>query len=649
MRHALNAIACCSIALLWASWLHGQAVDPYDPPAGYYASATGTGATLKSQLRTIISNMTGVSYGDARFSAPYTDPNPNVAGQILLIYDRASVLSTWDNAETWNREHIWPVSRLGVGDPSNNTVGIATDQINLRPAETELNAYRGNSPFGLDSASGSYGFQGAYFYPGDADAGDVARSQFYMATRYTQLSLTDGTPSGTQMGDLSSLVNYHFRDVPDAFERRRNHAIYGLPGENSPSISNPHAQHNRNPFVDHPEFVWSVFVDQANDSSLALQGAPLSASGATNLNVDLGRVLAGAAIPGPQAVTLNKAGLDGTYYRVTTTGQATSSVTGRYNAFRTGQTGSKTIDIGLNASTASPGLRSGTVTIDNLDVTTGGGAGRGANDGNDVVTVSLSVLSHANPSFSGAGDVDSLVYDFGMITQGAHDPTFSFDLFNLAGMPGFTAGLDLDAISMSGDTNAFTMDMAPFSGATALAAGGSRTFTATFDTALMGSFSTTYTLAFSDENLPGAASLGSMTLTLTGNVVAPTVDSADFNSDGVVDGADFLAWQLGVGSQSATLGQGDANGDTIVDGDDLAVWQAQFGPAGVPATSAVPEPAAVMLNVLGPFFAASTRLSRSARSTKKGVATDAANAPQRRHQRHEAALAGRSLPSCRKL
>ena len=46
----------------------------YDPPVNYYISATGTGATLKTQLRTIISSMQGVNYGDARYSAPIPMP-----------------------------------------------------------------------------------------------------------------------------------------------------------------------------------------------------------------------------------------------------------------------------------------------------------------------------------------------------------------------------------------------------------------------------------------------------------------------------------------------------------------------------------------------------------------------------------------------
>jgi len=55
-------------------------------------------------------------------------------------------------------------------------------------------------------------------------------------------------------------------------------------------------------------------------------------------------------------------------------------------------------------------------------------------------------------------------------------------------------------------------------------------------------------------------------------------DSADFNSDSIVNGADFLIWQQGNGGAGG-LAQGDANDDGLVDGDDLAVWENQFGPS----------------------------------------------------------------------
>jgi hypothetical protein len=54
---------------------------------------------------------------------------------------------------------------------------------------------------------------------------------------------------------------------------------------------------------------------------------------------------------------------------------------------------------------------------------------------------------------------------------------------------------------------------------------------------------------------------------------------SDFNGDAVVDGADFLAWQRGLGASAATPGDGDADNDADVDADDLIIWNVQFGDA----------------------------------------------------------------------
>jgi hypothetical protein len=76
----------------------------------------------------------------------------------------------------------------------------------------------------------------------------------------------------------------------------------------------------------------------------------------------------------------------------------------------------------------------------------------------------------------------------------------------------------------------------------------------------------------------------------------PAEDDADFDADGDVDGADFLAWQRGLGADG-DLADGNANGDDIVDAADLEVWKAQFT-AVTPAVGAVPEPATWALAAL---------------------------------------------------
>jgi hypothetical protein len=71
--------------------------------------------------------------------------------------------------------------------------------------------------------------------------------------------------------------------------------------------------------------------------------------------------------------------------------------------------------------------------------------------------------------------------------------------------------------------------------------------------------------------------------------------NADFNSDGDIDGDDFLTWQRGLGlSVGAQRVDGDANGDHAVDGADLGYWRAAYG-AAMAAATAVPEPTGTML------------------------------------------------------
>jgi fibronectin type 3 domain-containing protein len=57
--------------------------------------------------------------------------------------------------------------------------------------------------------------------------------------------------------------------------------------------------------------------------------------------------------------------------------------------------------------------------------------------------------------------------------------------------------------------------------------------------------------------------------------------SADFDGDGFVTGADFLMWQVGVGTPApnAVRTDGDADNDLDVDFSDLNVWEQQYGTA----------------------------------------------------------------------
>ena len=64
----------------------------------------------------------------------------------------------------------------------------------------------------------------------------------------------------------------------------------------------------------------------------------------------------------------------------------------------------------------------------------------------------------------------------------------------------------------------------------------------------------------------------------------PATETADFDSDGDVDGFDFLAWQRGFGQANPALADGDANADNAVDETDLGIWQTQYGAVPVLAS-----------------------------------------------------------------
>ncbi|MGF1633440.1 MAG: PEP-CTERM sorting domain-containing protein, partial [Phycisphaerae bacterium] len=373
-------------------------------------------------------------------------------------------------------------------------------------------------PFAGFTSNGSFGSTGSTYYPGDTDAGDIARSLFYSATRYTGLSLVDSASPGTnQMGKLSDLMRYHFRDVPDTFERRRNHVIYN--GNSSmPGSFGSLATRNRNAYVDNPEYAWSVFMDQANDTRLTLAGTTPTAAGASTLNVNLPDRIAGVSGPSGTTFTINKAGVDGTYFAVDAAGQATSSLNGKYNAFAMDSTGSRLVSASLPGSSATPGLVAGSVTIDNLDVTTQGGTGRGANDADDTVNLSYRSLARSEASFAAGSDLDTLTIDFGSLAQGTGQASQTFSIYNLIDVAGFTADLDVLSFQVLSDDAALSTTLTTIND---LAAGAGLSFSAFLDLANVGTFSESYSIVVSDDTDVLGAALGtSLTLNLVGTVSA---------------------------------------------------------------------------------------------------------------------------------
>jgi endonuclease I len=280
---SVNGVADLSASVAYGATRSFNYVD-VSIPAGYYASTAGLkGSALRVALHNIIHNHTVTSYAYALTAFATTDIKPN--GKIWDVYSdipggtapyEYSVGETGQGAGEkfgYNREHSWPQSWFnGVSPPY-------TDLWNLYPTDSYVNNRRGNYAFGeVASASwtslngsrlgssASAGFSGTVFEPIDAFKGDLVRSAFYMSTRYFG---DDGGWSASDATDGAELLPWataqylawSASDPVSWKERMRNGAIYVI-------------QNNRNPFIDHPEFIAMIY--DSNSVAGVEDGTPAS-------------------------------------------------------------------------------------------------------------------------------------------------------------------------------------------------------------------------------------------------------------------------------------------------------------------------------------------------------------------------------------
>ncbi len=237
-------------------------------PPGYYDDATGlSGQPLQTALHNIIDGHNAVSYSYLWTAFETTDVNGS--GQVWDMYTNCTFTFGSDQCGTYssecdcyNREHSFPSSWFNNGTP------MYTDLFQLVPADGYVNGIRGNYPYGetnapsFTSGNGSKlgpcsvtGYTGTVFEPADEYKGDFARNYFYMATRYSDIiaGWENYDPNGDVVLDgsaypafepwfLGMIIAWHNNDPVSQKEIDRNNAVYAIQG-------------NRNPFIDHPEYV----------------------------------------------------------------------------------------------------------------------------------------------------------------------------------------------------------------------------------------------------------------------------------------------------------------------------------------------------------------------------------------------------------
>jgi len=232
-------------------------------PANYYNSINTSSSTFHDDLHALVYPHTQRYYSDYTskfinlFLSRDTVNNQRV---ITCVYSGENKVYTEPfDYTTYNfsREHTYCHSWMPTY-PNNTDAKEYSDYHHLFPVnQNQVNGVRSNYPLGKvvtvfsehlgsklgQDASGKYVFE-----PRDEHKGDAARAMFYEAIAYNTVDgknwklpsyISTAIPYGQ---DQAILKQWSMNDLPTSWEISRNDFIDSLQG-------------NRNPFVDHPEYV----------------------------------------------------------------------------------------------------------------------------------------------------------------------------------------------------------------------------------------------------------------------------------------------------------------------------------------------------------------------------------------------------------
>jgi hypothetical protein len=236
----------------------------------YYKTVSVTSPTFPADLETRVrSPFTSRTYSDYRdILIPNYESTPTGVGtqrKVSCAYSGYTVVYTpplvkpfFDfSGLDFSREHTYCQSWWDVASTSNP---YYSDFHHLfLTQQSKVNGMRGNYPLGdcattttafLECKFGKNSLGQTVFEPRSGDKGDAARGMMYMVVMYDHngsygnwsFKWLNETKIPSTPQDLQTLLRWSKQDPPDKWEVERNNYIATL-------------QQNRNPFVDHPEYL----------------------------------------------------------------------------------------------------------------------------------------------------------------------------------------------------------------------------------------------------------------------------------------------------------------------------------------------------------------------------------------------------------
>ena len=293
--------------------LSSQAKAYYTGSYTYDKLSELSSTSLRTTLRSLVnSDRDTVGYNGLKTYFKYTDAYQGSSSRLMLFYCSGTTTSSWDGADTWNREHMWPDSLGGSA--------MEGDLHAMRPTDPNINSSRGNYRYGevtggsaakANSANGNLiggYYANSIFEPLDNAKGDCARVVLY---DYVVSSSMNSVL--TVFTSVDVLLDWCELDPVDTYEMSRNDVAEDIQG-------------CRNPFVDYPELAWILMgkeIPAGMSTPSGEAGSAFTITAVSN-NTAYGTV----SLSGKTITATPKTGYKVGGYEVSPTGAATVSQSG---------------------------------------------------------------------------------------------------------------------------------------------------------------------------------------------------------------------------------------------------------------------------------------------------------------------------------